>query len=323
MFTSRKTFLLLAHSWAYHGGVKKRAAHDFQQAQWRAFIQDIFSRIRRKPTDLLPFAVVRERLCLGTKVYLGLKEIQLNQIVGSVNRYQDFTRTFMPRKSNTYQRWERIDSLADKGGWRPIQVYKVSDVYFVLDGNHRVSVAQQLRMDTLEAEVWEYSTRVPLKPDDNLIDIYLRRDYLTFLDNTRLNQLCPEQSIILTVPHGYQELEEHILVHHYRLNLERNEKMPWSKAVINWYDTVYVPLANKIQTENILSFFPDKTISDLVVLLLRHQEQLLRRHYNEGHISIDEAIKSFVSHTRSNLFCRTRAWIKGTLFGKSIAHIEF
>jgi hypothetical protein len=296
---------------------KERAARDFERAHRRAFIQDTLSLIRYEPVDLLPFEDVRKKLQLGSKSYLGLQDIPLAQIVGSVGRYEDFTRTFMPRKINTRQRWEQINNLMDQGGWPPIEVYKVSDAYFVRDGNHRVSVARQLDLDTIEAHVWEYPTRVPLEPDDDLDDLILRQEYLEFLDDTKLDQLRPDQWIILTQPGGYCELEEAIAVHRHWQSLERGEEIPWLEAVVDWYDHVYLPLATKIQEEDILAYFPGRTEADLVVWVLRHWEKL-ERNYGGEEVMADQVVEDFAERTRTNPFRRLLAWIERTLLGKPV-----
>lgn len=299
---------------------KQRVANDFEQAHRRAFLQDTMALVRYEPVNLLPFEEVREKLRLRHKSYLGLQEVPLDQIVGSVGRYEDFTRTFMPRKASTRPRWENIDSLMDSGGWPPIELYKVSDTYFVRDGNHRVSVAHQLGMDTIEAEVWEYSSRVPLEADDDLDDLILRAEYLEFLEDTELDKLRPEQWIILTQPGGYWELEESIAVHRHWKNWELAEDQPelsWTEAVIDWYDTIYLPLAEKIQESDVLSFFPGRTEADLVVWVLRHWDKL-ERDYGGEDIPPEEVVDDFVERTRANPFRRTLAWFERTVLGKPV-----
>ena len=296
---------------------RDRAARDFEQAHRWAFFQDMLSLLRYNPTDLLPFDVVREKLNLGSKSYLGIQEIPLDNIVGSVGRYEDFTRTFMPRKTNTRPRWEQVDNLTDSGGWPPIEVYKVSDTYFVRDGNHRVSVARQLGMETVEAEVWEYPTRVPLEPDDDLDDLIIRAEYLEFLEDTQLDRLRPDQYIILTLPGGYWELEESIAVHRHWESLKRREDIPWLEAVTDWYDNLYLPLVKKIQQEDILSFFPGRTEADLVVWILRHWEKL-ERGYGGEEILPDEVVQDFADRTRANVPRRILAWLERKVMGKPV-----
>jgi len=312
---SRKILSMAANPRGQRDSVRNRITREFQQAHRGAFIQDLLSLVRYEPVDLLPFEVVREKLHLGNKNYLGLQEIPLAQIAGSVGRYEDFTRTFMPRKAHTRQRWEKVNSLVESDGWPPIEVYKVSDTYFVRDGNHRVSVARQLGMDTIEAQVWEYPTRVPLEPDDDLEDLLVRAEYLEFLEDTGLDRLRPDQYIVLTLPGGYWELEECIAVHRHWKSWDLEQEMSWPEAVVDWYDNVYLPLANKIREEDILAFFPGRTEGDLVVWVLRHWEKL-ERNYGGEDIPPGEVVEDFAGRTRANLLRRLLAWFERTWLGK-------
>ncbi len=309
---SRKAISLAADPRGRIDPVKARVTRDFDRAHWRALLQDLFSMVRYHPVDLLPFEMVREKLRLSQKSYLGIQEIPLDKIVGSVGRYNDFTRTFMPRKTHTRSRWEKIDTLAETSRWPPIEVYKVSDTYFVRDGNHRVSVARQLGLDAIEAHVWEYPTRVPLETDDGLDDILVRAEYLAFLDDTHLDKLRPDQSIILTIPGGYWELEEEIAIHRHWQSLEQKKEISWAEAVVDWYDNVYLPIVQKIQSEDILSFFPGRTEADLVVWVLRHWYKLERDQGGEEMLP-DDVIEDFIHKARANPFRRFLAWIERRL----------
>lgn len=312
--SKKKALRLVADPRGRRDAGKERVARDFERARRQAFIQDVMSLVRYEPVDLLPFEAVRAKLHLGNKFYLGLQEIPLAQVVGSVGRYEDFTRTFMPRKTAMRQRWEQVNYLADQGGWPPIEVYKVSDTYFVRDGNHRVSVARQLGMETIEAQVWEYPTRVPLESDDDLSDLILRQEYLEFLEDTELDRLRPDQWIVLTLPGGYYELEECIAVHRHWWGREQNREMPWFEAVAEWYDQIYLPLVAKVQEEGILSLFPGRTEADLVVWILRHWENLERAYGGED-VPPDEAFADFAKRTRLNPFRRVHAWFNRTFLG--------
>ena len=315
--TPRRILAMAADRRGQRNSGQERVTRDFEQAHRRAFMQDALGMVRYEPVDLLPFEVVREKLHLSNKAYLGIQEIPLAQIVGSVGRYEDFTRTFMPRKTNSRRRWEHVDSMVDSGGWTPIEVYKVSETYFVRDGNHRVSVARQLGAETIEAHVWEYPTRVPLESDDDLDDLILREESLEFLDRTGLDKLRPDQWIILTQPGGYWELEESIALHRHWKSWDLDTDMPWSEAVADWYDHIYLPLANKIREEDILSFFPGRTEADLVVWVLRHWSKL-ERDYGGEEVLADEAVEDFAGRTRANPFRRIWAWFERTVLGKSV-----
>jgi len=136
--------------------------HDFDSARRKVFVQRILTFITRQSIDLLPFEQVHEQLRLRDRHYQGLSEVPLNQIVGSVGRYQDFTRTFLPRRDELRERWAAVEDRVKEGGLPPVELYKVGEVYFVRDGNHRVSVARAQRVPDIEAFVWEYPSLVPL-----------------------------------------------------------------------------------------------------------------------------------------------------------------
>ncbi len=122
------------------------AARNFQSARMSAFWQAAWALLTGKSIDLLSFDEVRQRLRLHDERYIGLQEIPIDKIVGSVGRYKDFTRSFLPRTNAVRSRWQRLDSMARGAeGFPPIEVYKVGEVYFVIDGNHRVSVGSPIR----------------------------------------------------------------------------------------------------------------------------------------------------------------------------------
>ena len=140
------------------------AVQDFQRARRSATMQQILARLRGKSDTLLCYNEVRRQLQAGPAVERGLQEIPLNKIVGSVGRYQDFTRAFLPKRDSNKDRWARVKAaITDMKGMPPIEVYQLGAVYFVNDGNHRVSVARQLGSKTISAYVTEIETRVPFR----------------------------------------------------------------------------------------------------------------------------------------------------------------
>ena len=121
------------------------------------------------------------------KLYSGVQDVPLDNIVGSVGRYKDFTATFLPKKSNMRERWSRIYALANSmEGPPPIELYKVGAAYFVGDGNHRVSVARELGAKSIQAHVVELPTTVPLRPNMTMRQMEAAEAYANFLDEDRL-----------------------------------------------------------------------------------------------------------------------------------------
>src|SRR5687768_7773212 len=133
---------------------RMEARKNWEQARQAAVFERVMSLLPSQSADLLSFDEVQNRLRLTHKTYRGIQEIALDQIVGSVGRYRDFTRTFLPRNPGLAERWQRVNAVAATRGVPPIDVYQVGEAYFVLDGNHRVSVARQNGAAVVEAHVW-------------------------------------------------------------------------------------------------------------------------------------------------------------------------
>ena len=87
--------------------------------------------------------------------------MEVSKIVGSVNRHQEFDRGFMPAKARMAERWKRVDRAFYRGvELQPVRLYKLGDVYFVEDGNHRVSVARYQGVEWIDAYVTEFYPRL-------------------------------------------------------------------------------------------------------------------------------------------------------------------
>jgi len=301
----------------------------FDRARRAAFIQDILAPVRNQPTHLLPFEEVRKTLNLGSQTYLGLHQVPLDQIVGSVARYHDFSRAFRPRRKSLRQRWQRAMKL--QGRLPPIDLYKVGDVYFVVDGNHRVSVAREAGAQTIEAHVWEYKTRVPVESNDNLNDIFIRQEYIEFLEQSRLDVNRPEQRIVFTVPGRYRQLGEEIAKHRSWLDRQHVYTVSFEEAAADWFDTVYMPMVEVIRAQNALSEFPGRTAADLVAYILRYRSVLHQQwlesaptpapslvdslpakdpEVDAARSRSEKAAQLFVQKTRNDWWGRLVAWIK-------------
>ncbi len=251
------------------------AIRDFQEARRRAALQEVMARLTRRSIDLLPFEEVRKRLQAESGLDKGLQEIPLDSIVGSVGRYSDFTRTFLPRQETDQDRWARVKAaVSGMRGLPPISVYQIGEAYFVQDGHHRVSVARQLGARTIEAYVTEIQTIVPLSPDDEPEDVILKAEYAEFLRNTQLDRTRPQADLSVTEPGKYALLEEHIQVHRYFMGLEQNRDIPLSDAAAHWYDEVYLPVVRPIRRLGILLDFPERTEGDLYLWISEHRAAL-------------------------------------------------
>ena len=113
----------------------------------------------------------------------------------------------------------------------PIQVYKVGEVYFVLDGNHRVSIARARNAADIRAYVTEVATRVPITPDTDLDDLIIKSEYIDFLEKTHLDEVRPEADLTITAPGQYQLLENQIAYHHQQLEGDKAQTISIPDAV--------------------------------------------------------------------------------------------
>ena len=254
---------------------RQMAIQDFQTARQRASVQEVLARITGRSNQLLSYEEVAEKLRLRARTERGVRHIPLDAIVGSVGRYTDFTRTFLPRRTGDRERWTGVKTaMEESGGLPPIDVYKVGETYFVIDGNHRVSIARQEGSTTIEARVIEVHTPVKLTPDIKPDDLIVKAEYAEFLSATHITDLRPNVDLSLTIPGQYQKLMEQIVTQECLLERNGNMGLPFEKAVTDWYDNIYIPLAETIRDRGLLRWFPDRTITDLYVWISENRAAL-------------------------------------------------
>ena len=140
------------------------AQFDFSRARRRRALSRLANRLRGEPSDvnvILPFEEVVEALGRRGEKRLGLQTIELDSIVGTVDRGREFDRRFRPTSGSVRARWERIAAAQRRGeSMPPIDVYRIGELHFVKDGHHRVSVARALGLDVIDAYVTEVHTAI-------------------------------------------------------------------------------------------------------------------------------------------------------------------
>jgi hypothetical protein len=88
---------------------------------------------------------------------VGLRTVALDTIVGTAEeaKLRAFDHRFRPAATSRH-RWERIWIAGRRGApLPPISVFRLGEEHFVIDGHHRLSVAQSLGMTAIDAEVTE------------------------------------------------------------------------------------------------------------------------------------------------------------------------
>jgi hypothetical protein len=139
------------------------AAAAFDRARRHQSLAALASRLgmhRPSASALLSFDHTVAALGRVSEHDLGLKEITLDSIIGTVSRRNDeFDRLFRPRTRRLRGRWQRIAAARRRGETMPpIDVYRIGDLHFVKDGHHRVSVARAHGDTTIDARVRQVKT---------------------------------------------------------------------------------------------------------------------------------------------------------------------
>lgn len=169
-----------------------------------------------------------------TQFKIGIQEIPLKKIVGSVQKNMDFNIDFIPLNDIIEKRWCNIYvAYCQEESLPPIEVYKIKDEYFVVDGNHRVSVAKALNFLSIEAIVTEFLPNTPKKED------ILYNEQFFFEQQTNLS------NINIDICGGYNTLKNIILYSSNIFEIEENEK---NLKIISekWWKKISTPILKVI-----------------------------------------------------------------------------
>lgn len=86
--------------------------------------------------------------------------IPIDRIKGTEGRTDRFDKDFHPRLRRNKARWMgvAVAIMDNYAQLPPIEVVQVGDVYYVLDGHHRVSAAKALGKITIDANIirWQF-----------------------------------------------------------------------------------------------------------------------------------------------------------------------
>lgn len=219
----------------------------------------------------------------------GRRRVPLDQIVGSVGRYQDFDNKFRPKQHLPPERLQTIKNLIRQGKpLPPVKLYQIKDQYFVLDGNHRIAAVKEFGWRDIDAHILEFI------PSRNTLENVLYREKAEFEDKTRL-----PDTIKLTEIGQYAYLLKQISEHQDFLQQESGQPGQFTQAARDWYQTIYRPLAAIIKQGGLIASFPDRTLADLYTYIAFHQwERGRKRQYGIG---IDRLIPKNMEEFRQKM----------------------
>jgi hypothetical protein len=259
-----------------------RAKEDFNRARVRESVGRLLSLLTREKDSLLSLSEVKALLRPASEVYRGMRTVPVAKIVGSEGRYLDFNRFFLPRHGHLRGRWESVDRAHYHQIILPaVTLYEIGGVYFVRDGNHRVSVARMQKVEFVDAEVISLESRIAIRPEmsqDDLRRAVIDLEESAFHEQTGFGREFPGIDLRFTATGRYDELVRHINGHKYFLNLSRSDEISFASAMRSWYENVYAPVARVIEEERLLDAFPGRTVADLYVWIVRHWDELKRKY---------------------------------------------
>jgi hypothetical protein len=299
--------------------LKNRTAEDFSRARGRALLARIQDFLKSGHDRMLSFNDVKDILKPKNQVYRGTQTVPIRLIAGSEGRYHDFNKYFLPRSEHLRYRWERVDEARIMDIiLPPIQLYEIGGVYFVRDGNHRVSVAKAQGVEFIDAEVTSMATEISMSPSmttEDLTKALIAYEKKIFYEKTQFGELTGYGDLDFTSPGRYDEIYNHILVHKYFLNQHTSEEIPFSKALVSWYNKVYRPVIDIIKEQWLLLHFPGRSPGDLYVWIVKHWDFLKKKY---GVYSLAEAARDFSRKygQRRGIF-RFLAFLIDRLFGRS------
>jgi len=229
---------------------------------------------RSGPSDLLPLDEATRRLQPFARRHLGLQVIPVSQIVGTDSRGGDFDRDFLPRRPEIGLRWRNVEGAFPEGGFPPIAVYKLGDAYFIIDGHHRVAIARQRGMETIDAEVIELTARWHLPADADLVELIHAEQERIFMEDSGLATARPDATIRFCKPAGYLELIENVQIHGYHLMMNSGRALSREEIAGDWYDNVYLPSVEAIRAEGVNELHPGHTDADFFLCVYYRRREL-------------------------------------------------
>lgn len=256
------------------------ANEEFSQARSKEFITRILNFLTPHRQVLLRLDEVKKLIQTRGETNRGLQAVELKKIVGSEGRYRDFNRFFMPKHEYLRNRWTRLDmARLQNVTLPPIHLYEIGGVYFVRDGNHRVSIARQNQVEQIDAVVISLNTDIRLTERTTLDDMkkqVIQLEKEAFYQATGFTVIFPDQQLCFTTTGRYQEIRKILDDHQKHMQRLLLPADSLRKILQHWYEVIFLPMKTIIKRSGILSRFPKRTVDDLALWVISHQGELER-----------------------------------------------
>lgn len=215
------------------------------------------------PNALLPLAEVRRRLGLVNQRYVGVRPIEVDRIVGSLDRTVDFDRDFRPRARHLAGRLRALRRAYPDGNFPPISVYEAGGVYFVVDGHHRVALSRELGLRYIDADIVGLGTEYELDDGVDVLTLVHTQEHARFMRESGLEQARPDATFEFLRPDAYASLLAVVQAFAYRRSREAGRLLDAADTAAAWYDEEYVPAVAAIHEVGLHERYAYKTDADL------------------------------------------------------------
>ena len=301
--------------------VDKTPEEDFNKARNKALFNEIQHFLSPEEVSLISLNDVKQLLRPTNETYVGMKVVPIEKIVGSEGRYNDFDNHFFPKSSHLRNRWQHVDEAAINDIiLPPIKVYEIAGLYFVRDGNHRVSVAKSRGTEFIDAEVVSLQSEIKLNKPDNIQDIvkqiifYEKR---VFYGETNFGDITDYWCLDFTRTGRYDVIYNHILTHKYYMNQGKDEEISMEDAILSWFNTVYLPIVTAVRKCHILHKFPHRTLGDMYVWIVRYWDTL-KQTFGD-HVSIEQAVQNFGRYYQLPFYKRVKNFFTRIVLRRAIS----
>ncbi|MEO5652734.1 MAG: chromosome partitioning protein ParB [Marmoricola sp.] len=261
------------------GSPRADAENDFLRARRHQVLSSLASWMRhdsQQKNETFSFSEVVDALGRRGERQLGVQDIAMDAIVGSVDKVRDFDRRFRPTSGKSRERWERLAHKTRTGEtFPPIEVYQLGHLYFVRDGHHRVSVGRALGATTIEADVTQIDTEISTDGLGRRSDLDAKNWGLRFLKRVPLDAERRAE-IVCTEPDDYHVLAEMIEAWTCRLMHSEGAYIDKSAMGRRWFDEEFTPVLRMIEEAGVRG--PAETRADAYLRVAGERYRLLREH---------------------------------------------
>jgi hypothetical protein len=128
----------------------------FSRMLLSAKVKALLSKVKHNNRGLFCPECVENKNEKYNQHYVGAKAVALIEIRGSINKAEskEFDIDFLPLQERSRKRWRKLCAAILAGCTiPPVELRKMGNVYYVIDGHHRVSVYKALGMQYIDAIV--------------------------------------------------------------------------------------------------------------------------------------------------------------------------